>query len=175
MKKIIISLDSYSWIKYCIGLILENSSEFSVMLLYKERGDKGMLMCDSLCMTAVAAQRRHDVARIGRKLGVKRIINLNYEDFLDVDHLSMNLKLESTFGNVKELYYPYNEVLSLILEEIGESIGVNTYCFGDTIDEPEKKLIDTTKYENIINEVKQSMIGISSLKQLDFPIIEKFY
>lgn len=175
MKKIIISLDSYSWIKYCAGLILENSSEFSVMLIYKERGEDGMLNCGRLCMDAIAAQRRHDISRIGRKLGVKRIINLNYENFFDEDHLRINLKLESTFGNVQELYYPYNTVLNPVLEDVCKSMNVETFSFGDNINKKEKKRVDTSKFKNELFEIKQIMIGVSNVKQLEFPNIEKFY
>jgi len=175
MKKIIISLDSYSWIRYCAGLILENSSEFAIMLVYKERGENGMLGCERLCMEAIASQRRHDIARIGRKLNIKRIINLNYEDFFDEDHLIINLKLESTFGNVKELYYPENKVLTPILEDVGNSMNIPTYSFGENINKSEKKRVDTNQFKDKLLEIKKIMIGISNVHQLEFPTIEKFY
>jgi len=175
MKKIILSLDAYGWIKYCSGLILENSSEYRIMLIYKERGEDGIVGYKKLCMEAIAAQRRHDIARIGRKLGIKSIINLNYEHFIDEDHLVMNLKLESTFGKVSELYCPYNEVLSPILDKIAKEIGVETFYFGNNINRKEKKIVDTSKFSSKLQDIQTAMIGIPDTSYLEFPLIENFY
>lgn len=173
-KKLIISFGSYDWIKYCCGLILENSSEFEVIILYRESGIDGMYQCDRLCASAVEAQRKHDLARIGKTLGIKKLSNLNYGKHIDVEQLSMNLKLQSTLNGIDEIYYQYNKVLNEIMKAIGNTFGIDVYSYGCKLNEI-KKEINTDKFTNEILEIKDKMIGISSLVQIEFPKIQKFY
>ena len=174
MKKLILSLDTYSWVKYCCGLILENSSEFQILILYRDNGLDGILAYPRLCLEAITAQRRHDTTRAGKKLGVKKLSNLNYDKHIDVEQLSMNLHLQVTLAGINEIYYQENDVLTPIIQTIGETLNIETYSFGE-LDKIPKKTIDITKYYEHICEIKDIMIGVSSKEQLDFPIIEEFY
>lgn len=174
MKKLILSLDTYSWVKYCCGLLLSSSSEYQVIILNKERGFGGILNSDRLCMDAVAAQRRHDILRIGKKLNVTKLLNLNYIDYIDVEHLSMTIKLQSTLGGIQEIYYQNNYYLNSIIDVIGKTFGTTLFNFGGNSGEA-RKTIDTTKFSSKIQEIKDMMIGVSNIEQLDFPIIEQFY
>lgn len=173
-KKLIISFGSYDWIKYCCGLILENLSEFEVIILYRESGIDGMYESPRLCAAAVEAQRKHDLARIGKTLGIKKLSNLNYGKHIDVEQLSMNLKLQSTLNGIDEIYYQYNKVLDGIMQAISKTFNTDIYSFGYNL-ESVKKEINTDKYINEILEIKDKMIGIASLAQLEFPVIQKFY
>lgn len=175
-KKLIISFNSYDWIKYCCGLILENSSEFEVIVLYRESGIDGMYNCSRLCANAVEAQRKHDLARVGKTLGIKKLSNLNYGKHIDVEQLSMNLKLQSTLNGIDEIYYQYNEVLNGIMEAISKTFGIEIYSFGSEFNAcTSKKEINTDKFTNEILDIKYKMIGVATLAQLDFPKIQKFY
>ena len=174
MKKLIISLNTYDWVKYCCGLILENSSNFQVMILYRDSGLNGILACPNLCINAITSQRAHDLLRVGKKLGVKKLFNLNYGKYIDVEQLTMNLKLQSTLSGIEEIYYQNDDMLHSIIKTIGKTLNIKIYSFGNLKGIP-KKTIDMTKFLTQIEEVKDIMIGISEEAQLDFPVVEKFY
>lgn len=173
-KKLIISLDTYSWVKFCCGLILENFSDFHVMILHRDNGLNGILDYPNLCAEAVRAQRKHDLTRLGKKLGIKKLYNLNYGEYIDVEQLSINLNLQSMLNGVDEIYCQNDSVVSPIIGTIGNTFKLKVYYFGEGMKSP-KKTIHIEKYYSKIYEVQSTMIGVSERKQLDFPKIEKFY
>jgi len=175
MKKLILSLDVYSWVKYCVGLVLQNSSEFQVMTVYRDSGLDGIMAYPRLCTESVEAQRRHDLLRISKKLGIRRTMNLNCSrKYIDIEQLSMNIKLQSTFNGINEIYYQYDELLTPVINTIGKCYDIEIYSFKNENGIP-KKTVDISKFYNELHEIKDLMIGIPDRSYLDFPSVEKFY
>ena len=77
MHKLVISLDSYYWIRFVSGTIIHDPSEFELVIVYKDT--RNIFWMKNLCGDAIHEQRKYDLFQIGTELGIKKAINLLYE------------------------------------------------------------------------------------------------
>ena len=128
MRKLIISLNSYNWVKYCAGLIMCNNPEdFTIMIVKSDNSP--ILDFPGLCSDSVLVQRRSDLFNIGKRLGVRKLNNLMYDE-IDVSKLSAQLQLQIAIGGVDEVYYQDDPTLQSILLAINKELGIEIFCYG---------------------------------------------
>ena len=131
MRNLIISVDTYSWVKNLSGVIMRSPSKFIVMVLLKDI--RPIYQYPILCEDAVYTQRRYDLFQIGKKLGVSKIVNLNYGDLTEnTQKLVIQLQLQLMMGGIQTVYYQKNEVLDCIFPRIKKLIPNLSVCVYDT-------------------------------------------
>lgn len=178
MKKLILSYYTYDWIKYCAGMIQRNPEEYTVIILCKD--DKRPIVdCVDLCTKALYEQRTYDLFRIGKELGIKKLINLNYEtNNIDIEKLIVQLQIYIIIGGIAEVYCQHIDFLTNILCEISKKSNTKIFLYGNKMCE-----------EDVIQEIYLSdsemttkftlcnlMVGIANLKELPiFKTEETFY
>jgi len=155
---LIISLDSYSWIKYCSGLIMnsDDSDSFSVMIINKD--DKRPISNSKfLCEEAIYAQRVYDIRNIGRKLGVKKISNLlQNEDRIDIYKVTTQIQLNVIIGNVKKIYFQHCYFLNNVMKSVKKIANIDVYSYGKKLSGDEAVILnneDIKRKEEIINSI----------------------
>lgn len=172
-KKLIISFDSYSWIKYTSGLILQNPKEFSVIILTKDDSTP-IYHSNNLCKKAVYAQRAYDLRRIGKKIGLSELMNLQYdENKIDILTLTTQLCLKVLLDGVKEIYYSDKDLLNKLIASLNKNYNIQIYKFGVEDYNTEIKLSE--KEYVIKKSLNKNLIGAPSLESiLNFENTEKF-
>ena len=129
-NKLIVSVGTYNWIKYCAGLVMTDDNKFHIMILSDE-SDKPIYNMQSLCKSAINSQRRHDLYVIGTKLNVSELICLGYDlENVDLHKLTSELQLKILLNNISEVYYEANDILDILFKKIAKEIGVAVYTFG---------------------------------------------
>ena len=176
MKNLIVSWDSYSWIKFCSGMITRNPDEFKIMIVHSD-DNLPILGCKNLCRQAVYAQRRFDIFSIGRKLGVKHISNLNYENDQPFESMVANIQINIMLQTPQSIFYQNKKVLNGLFKEINKKFEIDTYSFGVNVDNSKCLKVELTEEEIISkNSLKDMMVGVNNTSYLTvFPRIEKFY
>ena len=179
MKNLIVSLDSYSWVRFCAGTIARNPSAFEVIIVCYD-ANKPIYNCPQLCKNAVYEQRKSDLFKIGKYLGIRRLHNLNYPKDFDVDKLTVELQLRVGLGFIQRVYYQHNKVLDNIFDKIKQKTDVEVYSYNRIYSnhQREVKMRSTLSVEEIAAKMnlRKFMIGIADIKELDFPVIvERFF
>jgi len=129
--KLIVSWDTYSWIKYCSGLILQGrDKEFDVVIVCEDT--EPSCNFDGLCEEAIYAQRNYDLFRIGKELGGRKMMNMQYKSENDLERVLAQIQLQIFFSNISEVYFENKYSLVKFFIKLTETIG--TYCmtFGET-------------------------------------------
>ena len=127
MKNVILSKDTYSWIRYTSGLILQNPNDYAVFILFKDNrlidGNK------NFCEDAVYIQRKHDLATIGEKLCLKKLYNFNCIEVNDLDfkRVVVQLSLYFALSGTKRVYCPDDNMLRRVIRSINKNIEIWTY------------------------------------------------
>ena len=175
MKNVILSKDTYSWVKYTSGLILQNHREYAVFVLFKDNrpidGNK------NLCESAVYTQRKHDLATIGEKLCLSELYNFNciQSNDLDFKRLIARLSLYFTLGNTKRVYCPDDPMLRKIIRNISKNIEIWTYGKKPETENFKRINLDFTELNQKIG-LSKYMIGKGSSSDLDIAVkTETFY
>jgi hypothetical protein len=170
MIKLIISFDSYSWIKYIAGIVMSDKvSRYDLMILKKD--DKlPLLNCKSLCKKAIYEQRRYDLFKIGKKIGITKLMNLGYDD-LPINKIVAQLQLYTMLSNINTIYAPNNSIFTSIFKNTNANLYF--YDFGDT--NPYTTILDKDIYKRKI-DLKNFMIGVDDKKDSDlYKPIERVY
>jgi ribosomal protein L30/L7E len=124
MKRVIISWNSYDWLYSFLHLIEDSEDSFEVIIVcgYSDETSKNN---PKLCREARYEQRKFDMIKIGKELGIKKISNLGYcEDNPNIYKLITQLSLYFGVSNMKEVYCTDNAILLGILKSI-KNIKVN--------------------------------------------------
>jgi len=181
MRKLIVSIDNYDWIKYCSAFIMRNSNNCEVVII-RSQDEDSIVGYPKLCKEAVYEQRRDDLAKIGRKLGLQKLRNLRYPKELnteDIEKLIMELQLNMIFGAVTEVYFSFNKDLIDIMQALENQLKhIKFYSYG-------KRVLSYNSVERVELtseeiEIKRSltdlMMGISTSEDLNFPVLtERFF
>lgn len=125
-KKLIISNDSYSWIKHCAGSILKEEAPTELIVLYKDDLKPIHGMRD-LCKKAIYEQRKYDITNICRFIGIEKASNINHTG--NIQQLATNLHLTLKLNKIDEIYHPYDELLLPMLQEMTSGIACKTKVF----------------------------------------------
>ena len=104
-NQLILSMRSYNWIDNTAGTILVEPGNWSVMIILKD-DDIPISKYDGLCRNAIYEQRKHDLFRIGKRLGIRKLMNLNYTT-INLSKLIMQLQLYIGLSNMNEVYTEY--------------------------------------------------------------------
>jgi hypothetical protein len=125
-KRLVISNDSYSWIKHCAGTILMNETPTELIILYKD-DLKPIYKMSDLCKKAIYVQRKYDITNICRFLGVGKASNINHDG--NIQKLATTLHLTLKLNKIDEIYYPFDEVLFSMIENMTDKIDNKTKKF----------------------------------------------
>lgn len=134
-KKLIVSYDSYSWILNCAGIIMQEPKYYEVIIINKDT-TKQIYGCSRiLCEDAIYAQRKYDLAQIGKELGIKKMYNLLHdENNTDILKLTVQLQFNILVGGVSEVFYQNNRHLNIIFDKIKKHSKANIYRFDKNYD-----------------------------------------
>lgn len=166
-RKLIISYDTYSWVGRCAGFIFRNSDLFSIIIV--NRDDKRPIYGGiNLCNNAIYEQRIFDLFRLGKALGVKKILNLNYtEEDMDIEKLIMYLQLYITIGGTTEIYFQPIEILDNILMSVKNKFNIELFSYSKPSKEKDVTEVLLTDAEISMKfNLRELMVGIHSLDEL---------
>jgi hypothetical protein len=100
-----------------------------------------MYLSDKLCKESVNAQRRFDIFKIGKELGIKKVIRLNY-DFNDIDlyRLTSQLQLYIMLQGIQIVYCSNFIIngLKTTIDKICKQTGKQIYFPETKINLPDK-------------------------------------
>ena len=172
---LILSWDSYSWIKYTSGLIKKNPKNYELLLVTKDCWDQVIFCKSFLCQEALYEQRKDDVFRVAKKLGLRKVYNLGYF-YIEVEKLIAQLQLKFLFTKYNKIYYQDVFILSEVIKRLIQ----NTPCLkfgmlkkGFIIDE--KVYLSDQEVESKLSLAKM----ISGAKDYDditlYPVVETFF
>jgi hypothetical protein len=163
MKKLILSLDTYSWVRYCAGMISRNPEDFSIIVIYKDDYTPIVDCNPNLCSKAVYEQRVHDLFKIGKELHVKKIISLNYDaEDLEIEKLVMHLQLYITIGGITEVYFHPDDIVEEILKSIKGKLNIELFSFlpSSSEDKVVREVLLDMGEMNKKYKLRELMIGI---------------
>ena len=176
MKNLVISFNTYEWIKHCSGLILQNPELFRLMIICKDDEDKILYSNIKLCSVALYEQRRYDIFNICKELGIKQVSNLQYyEDTIDVYQLSTQINILILMGGIQTVYcidkYPINKIISEIVKN---KTNAELYFYGRDDIEGETLILDNEILEKKRNIMKK-IIAPTDINDLLVKGTEVFY
>ena len=171
ISKLIISNDTYTWVKHTAGLIMREPKRFSVMIVNSDC-NKPLCNYPNLCEEAVYIQRAEDLCNIGMKLGIASLTNLRHvSNNLDVYKLTTQLTLQITIGDIREVYYQNNDLLNSIFANLHN---VPTFSYGSSKCTKSIQLSDDEFNRKL--ELVEMIIGMSSKSDITgFNKTEEFY
>ena len=175
MKRLIISFNTYDWMKWCSGMLITEPHDYMIMVVCKD-DRRPILECEQLCRDAIYAQRRHDLFTIGKYLKIKKLYNLNCEpDIINIHKLVAQIQINIMLSQIGEIYYSDNMFLNRIFKVFPK--GVKVYSFGDIVDTlPSKEIRLSIKDYDKKKGVSDLMIGVNNkTEKLYFSYTEKFY
>lgn len=109
-------MDTYSWIKYTTGRILQDPCNFIVTIIQKDSSP--ILDYEGLCEDAILAQRRCDMFKIGKILGIKKLQNLMYDEHINISKLSAQLQIQIVVGGIERIYFQKSGLLRSIFKNL---------------------------------------------------------
>lgn len=179
MKKLIITINTYDWVMYCAGMIIqENEHDFELIRLFRDNF-QSIFWCRNLCFDAIYSQRRFDLEKLGREINIKRVSSLNYNEAdFNLKKLVTELQVYNLFNNISELYIPHHAVFKTMFKPIAETKNAELFIYGDSEggEEETRKIILSQKVYKKKLELRKLMVGIHDKKQLDiYKPIERFY
>jgi len=174
--KLIVGWDSYNWIKYCSGLIIQGKDkEFDVVIVCEDT--EPSCNFEGLCEEAIYAQRNYDLFRIGKELGIRKMMNMQYKSENDLERVLAQIQLQIFFGSVSEVYFENKPSLIKFFTKLSETTGANCLLFREINRDCCKKeifLIDS-EFDKKSN-LKKLMTCIHNKNEVDgFLAREKFY
>lgn len=131
MKKLIISLDTYTWIQKLSGTIIRYPNDYEVMVIFAD-DNRPIRGCNKLCKKSIYIQRSQDLFVVGKELGIKKLINLKYDVVgINIHKLTAQLQLQAMFSGIGEIIYPNNLIIDKVMEGIHNVTKINTLVYGD--------------------------------------------
>lgn len=139
MKKLIISYTCYNWIYEFFDTITSDNNEYDIIIICS---DSPSINYPKLCSDAIVAQRQFDLYKIGKKLKIKKITNLDYSEGLDIYRLVFQLNLYIGTSGIRTILCTNDKVLIDLLNKF------------------EKIIVKTSDHIcNIPDEIKELMVG----------------
>jgi hypothetical protein len=135
MSKLVISWDTYSWLNYCSGIILKEPEKFTLIVLTTDY-HKPIYDFPKLCEDAVYEQRRYDLFKIGKSIGLKKVMNLQYdENDINLYKLITQLQLHIMLTGTKEVYFPNNisDEITKLFKSLGSNLKIKTFGYSYSI------------------------------------------
>ena len=175
-KRLILSWQTYDWIKYCSGLLIKEPQHQYISMVICKDDRRSIIDCEQLCREAIYAQRRYDLFKVGKVLGVKKLYNLEGEpDIINLNKLVAQIQINIVVGGISEIYYNNNIFLNRIFSNLSNKIV--TYKYGEVDGlEPDKKITLTVKEYDKKRDLSDLMVGVNNKKEkLYFSYTEKFY
>lgn len=176
MKKLIVSINTYDWVTYCAGMIIqEKEHDFELIRLFRDNF-QSIFWCRNLCFDAIYAQRRFDLEKLGREINIKKVSSLNYNEAdFNLKKLVTELHIYNLFNNVSELYIPEHDAFKTIFTSISETKNAKLFMYGTGENEIKKIILSQEMYKKKL-ELRKLMVGIHDKKQLNiYKPIERFY
>jgi len=146
MRRIlVISFNTYSWIYNLSHKIKKDKAIYEVVVVCNDNSIPmqieeryGFILCEE----ARYAQRKYDLLRVGKHLGVKKLYNLRYDnDCIDIEKLTISLQLMMMISGYEKVYYQSVPVLRNIIPAICKVSGISTEEFGGMFPEKEIKAL----------------------------------
>jgi hypothetical protein len=175
MRTLIISYDTYSWIKYVSGMVIENPDLYEVVVVCKDN-ERDMKFFPKLCEDAVYMQRRYDLFRVAKDVGLKKISNYTYTDRTlkaELDKFIAEISLFLLVSGVDTILYQNNYILRNVMSHIK----AKSFAFGDNYSFDNTKFIYLKK-ETIDKKISLSkfMLGVHENQERKlFPSVEQLY
>lgn len=175
-KKLIVSYDTYSWVKYISGMIIENPNLYEVVIVCRDE-DRDMVYCPFLCEDAVYQQRRYDLFRIAKNIGLKKVSNLNYTYsglIHNFDRFVAEISIMSLVAGVDTIIFHNQYILRNIMLNMKH---IKTLAYGNNFGFENNKFIYLKK-ETIDKKIELSrfMFGIHDKQERKlFPSVEQLY
>lgn len=176
MKSLVVSYNSYSWIKFASGLISRSPNEYQVIIV--DSDDKTPILgYNRLCSDAIYIQRRCDILNVGNVLGLKSVSNLNYNSNSSLKDMILNLQVTIMLQKPRVILYQNKGILNSLFSIINDKFKIPTYSFGININNVEcKKVVLTEDEIRLKNSFKDLLVGINDKFYVTgYPKIEKFY
>lgn len=131
MKKLILSYDSYSFVKYFLYEVFNDISNCEVVIATKD-DITPIAGFPDLCQDALFYQRRYDLLKIGNFLGLKKMSNFMFDEAdLNVELLIKRIQLMIMLSGVREIFFQSHVVLSPVMKAIKNNFGIPVFKFGD--------------------------------------------
>ena len=177
MKKLIVSWDNYSWVKFCGGMILENPDNFEI-IIFRNDSCIPMFRCKQLCQSAVHTQRKHDLRQLQDSIGINKIILLGYENSNDFYKVYTQLELYIALNPVTEIYYQDNLLLIKLFNKIAQSQNIESLKYGYVYPH-HSKIKSVTLSDDIIEKklkLSRYIIGAATIEDIRlYPIKEELF
>jgi len=169
MRNLILSWNSYSWIKHCSGLIMRNPQDFQVIIICNDN-NLPVAKLPQLCQEARYMQRSFDLAKAGKELGIKKLANLRYNDGkIDLNRLVVQLSLIIQTSGSSTLYYQYNRLLDSIVKPI---MSIEKYAFGGCLEPKIHIELTMQEYQRKLGIIN-NLVGLYEDDNL-IPVVEMF-
>lgn len=171
MNTLILSLDTYSWIKNCFGEVSRTPSAYQLYIIFKDDLRQMYYCKKGLYNEALYIQRMHDLFRIGKEIGIKKIYNMNCceGELTNIEPLLMKLQLSILIGGIRRIIFEDNNVLKVALLRMSKDIELELFSYNPICDYKLKDIvyIDLSDKE-IESKIKLSdyMVGIHDLSEL---------
>lgn len=170
MINLIISFDTYSWVQYVAGTIMSDKEPRYDLMIIKRDDELPLLSCKYLCKKAIYEQRRYDLFKIGKKIGITKLMNLGYNSKLPINKMVAQLQLYVMLSNINIVYAPNNHIFTSIFKNTNTKL--HFYDFGNQV---HSKILDKNVYKSKI-DLKNVMIGIGNKSDSDlYKPIERVY
>lgn len=176
IKNLILTTDTYNWISYCSGLVLQNPEQFELIQIFKDK--RKIWSCKFLCNEAIDVQRRYDLFKIGKEIGLKKVSMMNYDaSILEIDKLIVQLQLYIYLSNFKSIFCQKGvKYLEEVVSKIVDNTKSDLFFFGNNKDNAEFKM--QIEIEDKVLEKKRLLIKLMAgrpYKFFEFSKIERFY
>ena len=134
-KALIVSFNTYDWIYHLALEIQKHDFHYEVLIVCDDteipmqiEKKYGFRLCDE----ARYAQRKYDLLKVGKLLGIKKLQNLRYKgDCVDIERLTTSLQLMCLVNKYVKVYYQDVELLSNIVPAICKIYKVKCTKFGN--------------------------------------------
>jgi hypothetical protein len=170
MNTLILSLDSYSWVRNCSGSISRTPEAYQLFVIFKD-DLRPLYRCKDLCNEAIYTQRMYDLFKIGKELGIKKVYNMNYyeDEPIDIESLLMKLHLSILIGGSKRVIFEDNNILKVALLKMSKDSDIELFSYNPICDYKIKDVIYIELSEKEIeNKMKLSsyMVGAHNINEL---------
>jgi hypothetical protein len=170
MNTLILSLDAYSWVRNCAGIVSRTPDSYQLFVIFRD-DMKPMCRCNKICSEATYVQRMYDLFKIGKELGVKKVYNMNYceDDPIDIESLIMKLHLSILIGGAKRIIFEDNNILKVALLKMCKEAEVELFSYNPICDYKLKDIIYIDLSQKEIEKkmsLSEHMVGIHNTQEL---------
>ena len=134
-KALIVSFNTYDWIYHLALEIQKHDFHYEVLIVCDDteipmqiEKKYGFRLCDE----ARYAQRKCDLLKAGKLLGIKKLQNLRYKsDCVDIERLTTSLQLMCLVNKYVKVYYQDVELLNNMIPAICKIYRIECTRFGN--------------------------------------------